>query len=81
MIVLGEARALIQLRTQRLLLLTTCHAFFMLPCAQTQNNMDKRSASGTPEPASKQEVLDSLKAKALKMFDQIDLDGNGVIDR
>jgi hypothetical protein len=53
----------------------------MLCRAQTQNNMAKRSASGTPEPVSKQEVLDSLKAKALKMFDQIDLDGNGVIDR
>jgi hypothetical protein len=48
---------------------------------QTQSNISKRSASASPEPASKEEVLESLKAKALRMFDQIDLDGNGVIDR
>lgn len=67
----------------RLSLLTAYLALsVLLPCAQTQNNMAKRSASGTPEPAtSKQELLDSLRGKALEMFDQIDLDGNGVIDR
>jgi hypothetical protein len=48
---------------------------------QTQSNMAKRSAQGSPEASSKQEVLDNLKAKALTMFEQIDLDGNGVIDR
>jgi hypothetical protein len=48
---------------------------------RTQSNMAKRSAQGSPEASSKQEVLDNLKAKALTMFEQIDLDGNGVIDR
>jgi hypothetical protein len=48
---------------------------------QTQSNMAKRAAAGSPEPASKQEVLDGLKDKALQLFDHIDSDGNGVIDR
>jgi len=47
---------------------------------RTQNNMAKRAAAGAPA-TSKQEVLDSLKTKALELFDQIDSDGNGVIDR
>jgi hypothetical protein len=48
---------------------------------QTQSNISKRPASASVEPVSKEEVLESLKSKALEMFDQIDLDGNGIIDR
>jgi hypothetical protein len=43
--------------------------------------MSKRAAGGAPEPSRKQEVLDSLKAKALELFDQVDTDHNGVMDR
>lgn len=49
---------------------------------QTQSNMAKRAAGNLPEPsACKQDVLDSLKSKALDLFVKIDRDGNGVIDR
>lgn len=48
---------------------------------RTQSNISKRAAAGAPEPVKKQEVLDSLKAKALELFDQVDTDHNGVMDR
>lgn len=63
-----------QLTTSPLLLLC-------FPALQTQSNISKRAAAGAPEPVRKQEVLESLKAKALELFDQVDTDHNGVMDR
>lgn len=42
--------------------------------------MAKRAAVGAA-PTSKQDVLNSLQSKALELFEKIDTDGNGVIDR
>jgi len=56
-----------------------CRALTIAP-TQTQNNMAKRAAVGAA-PTSKQDVLNSLQSKALELFEQIDTDGNGVIDR
>lgn len=50
---------------------------------KTQANMAKRAAAGLPMASdlSRADLLQSARAKALELFQQIDADGNGVIDR
>jgi hypothetical protein len=48
---------------------------------QAENAATKRRAAGTPSPATADDRQDQLHTKAATLFEIVDANGNGVIDR